>query len=338
MSDNQPSDDNSLELQMIEYCLGLLPEQEHKQFARRLSEDAELRARYQELSDPLHTLNDYHVEVPKDLRGRILSSSRMSGLIRRQQEAELPAKEKRSRLTLPWVLREFSAAAAAIVIILSTWAVTANHARQQQYKALCGSQLAGMGTGLANYQIDHPGQLPQIRLAEGDSWYDFDKKKPRRQHLFLLVKMKYVDPKLLACPAAKVRLTLTPQDLDELSDFPDSIPVTYSFQNLYGDHKFSEEQRRQRWAHPAHMAVMADQTPLLSNEGLQPVLSPQSQSPNHRTLTTEGQNVLFLDGSALWKTAPLVGPQEDNIWQAGQLDRYHGNEVPSRPDDSFLTN
>lgn len=332
MNANDANDKQTSE--MIEYRLRLMAADERARFAKRLAEDDDFQARYHEVTGSLDALDEYNILAPKDLQENILSAVRTGRLIETQRGQ--PAK-RGDRLAVLSGFRELLAAAAAILIVVSTWTVTARSVRHQSLKTLCSSQLGAVGTAIARYAHDHRDNLPVAKVAGGETWYDAKTGRPRRPHLFIIVKNRYVSPRVLVCPAGtKVKLRL-PADWREQDDFHPAMHVTYSFQNLYGDNRFSPRQRRQRWDSPAHMAIMADQTPLLQNDKLLHAFKPLSQSPNHdRAMVGKGQNILFLDGRVIWQQAPVVGLVRDNIWQAGTLDTYTGTEVPTEPTDSFL--
>jgi hypothetical protein len=90
----------------------------------------------------------------------------------------------------------------------------------------------------------------------------------------------------------------------------------------------------------SRMALLADKNPLFVprdprfGPGLtyDDRLPETSASPFHRS---QGQNVLIGDGHVFWSTRPVL-PNGDNIWLAGDLKRYYGDETPAGPNDSFL--
>ena len=49
-----------------------------------------------------------------------------------------------------------------------------------------------------------------------------------------------------------------------------------------------------------------------------------------------GQNVLYLGGSVVWAETAAVGVDDDNIYLAGDVLEYAGDEAPADDTDSFL--
>jgi len=336
MDTNDPNDNQLLEMQIIEYRLGLMTPQARARFADRLRQDRDLRARYDQIAGTVDVLDEYKVLVPNDLQETIIAATRAVAPIDAAVHHTKPSGRRGDRLAIFSGLKELLAAAAAILIVVSTWMATARSVRHQSLKALCASQLNIAGTGIARYANDYPDQLPVAKVAPHVGWYDRRAARPRRHHLFILVKKGYIDPETLLCPASGAVKPKPVKNLDQLDDFTAAMSVTYSFQNLYGEHRFTLRQRRQRWDRASQMAIMADRTPLLKNNKLVHVLKPFSQSPNHHSLMGGGQNILFLDGSVVWQWAPVVGGDGDNIWQAGTVSRYTGRELSVGPTDAFL--
>ena len=48
--------------------------------------------------------------------------------------------------------------------------------------------------------------------------------------------------------------------------------------------------------------------------------------------------MLYVEGHSGWYTEPTIGVAGDNIYRAGQLVRYQGNEQPVSVTDTFLVN
>jgi hypothetical protein len=344
MTPNDMNRQAELEMEIIAYRLGHLSDDDARRFAQRLADDAELRRIADELSDPLDALDSYNIYIPKDLHARVMSAVRTSRLLKlHTDDADLTdasgrTPRRRAFAGILHALKELSVAAAAVILITSLWTVTAREARDNSYRAMCAANLGSVGTAIARYYNDHPNQLPMARLASADRWLDPQTGQPRRPHLYLLVKHGYTEPKILVCPAAYVKcVSCCPSSqLRQYSDFTATVPVTYSFQNLFGDNRFTPRQLTRRWENAADMAIMADRTPLIADTGLSQDFTPQSTSPNHLSLIFRGQNVLFLDGRAAWQRSPVIDRSHDNIWQIGQLSNYTGTEVPEDPTDVFL--
>lgn len=345
MTPNDINRQAELEMDIIAYRLGQLSDDDAQRFAQRLANEPELRRLADELAEPLDALDSYNIDVPKDLHARIMSAVRTSRLLKiHADDADLDrrwtdAHPRRTAFAgILHALKELSVAAAAVILIASLWTVTAREARDHSFRAMCAANLGSVGTSLARYYNDHPNQLPRAQLASADRWLDPNTGRPRRPHLYLLVKHGYTEPKILVCPAAYAKCAerCSAERLRQCSDFTAEIPVTYSFQNLFGDSHFTPRQLTRRWENAAQMAIMADRTPLVADTGLNRDFTPQSTSPNHISLVFRGQNVLFLDGRAGWQATPILARSHDNIWQIGEISSYTGAEVPQDPTDVFL--
>ncbi len=285
----------------------------------------------------LQPLAAYHVPVPDGLKAKILMSVRKPSLsvegILQDYTADGPS---RRRIIFNRFV-DFLATAAAILMISTAILLSSSHARQQARKALCAGNLGVLGSAVTSYANEFYNQLPYAKTAGNLVWYDAEKKKPCRAHLFILVKKNYVLPQYLVCPEENfTNKNINQKELSTLNDFPQKMIVSYSFQNLFGDQKFSPQLRQQRWQQAQQLAIMADRTPLLmTDEQLKPELgSGNTFSGNHSNL--KGQNILVLDGRVLFQQSPYFGPRKDNIWQAGTIQRYNGQEIPADATDSFL--
>jgi hypothetical protein len=285
----------------------------------------------------LQPLAAYDVPIPDGLKAKILLATAKPSLsvegILQDYTSEGPS---RRRIIFNRFV-DFLATAAAIIMISTAILLSSSHARKQARKALCAGNLGILGSAVTSYANDYYNQLPYAGTPGNPAWYDMEKKKPCRAHLFILVKKNYVLPQYLVCPEENfTNKNINPKELSALHDFPQKSIVSYSFQNLFGDQKFGPQRRQQRWQQAQQLAIMADRTPLLlTNEQLMPELdSANIYSKNHSNL--KGQNILVLDGRVLFQQSPYFGPKKDNIWQAGSIYRYNGQEIPADVTDSFL--
>jgi hypothetical protein len=291
----------------------------------------------EQIKSLLQPLSAYDVPIPEGLKEKILLAAKtptlsLEGIL---QDYTSQGPSRRRIIFNRFV--DFAATAAAILMISTAILLSSGYARQQARKALCAGNLGILGSAVTSYANDYYNQLPYAGNAGNFNWYDADKKKPCRAHLFILVKKNYVLPQYFVCPEENfTNKNLSQKDLATLNDFPKNMIVSYSFQNLYGDRKFSPQLRQQRWQQAQNLAVMADRTPLLlTNERLKPDLDSESVfSGNHPKL--KGQNILVLDGRVLFQQSPFFGPKQDNIWQAGTIRQYNGKEIPADATDSFL--
>lgn len=320
---------------LVEYHLGLLSTGELEQTASRLEQDQELRQLSNHIEKALAPLDGYEVDIPVGLDRKIKLAIRAQKIntdtLLKDLSAHAPTTSERSIFNR-WA--DFVGTAAAILLICSAVTLSTDHTRRQARKMLCASNLGIMGSALSAYANDYYNQLPQASTASNSTWYDSERQTPRRGNLFILVKRNYVKPEYFACPEDSSP-QVAHKDFSRYNDFPSGSVVSYSFQNLHNDRAFRTRQLQLRWLNAPAMPIMADRTPLLKKNRLNPDLTSENTfSGNHTRL--KGQNVLVLDGQVLWQTTPVFGPQQDNIWQAGQIRKYKGVETPVDPVDCFL--
>jgi hypothetical protein len=317
---------------LMAYHLGALSDEEMLSAEKRISSSEAMKQQSNTLQDTLSPLSEYEVDIPAGLAQKIKFSVRAQSITVDSllTQSASPAKK---RLFFGRIA-DFVATAAAVLLIGSALLLSTGHARQQAQKALCAGNLCSLGSALGSYAADYNHQLPSAQLTSSEPWYDTENRQPRRSNLFILIKKRYTSPDFLICPEERMRSVIV-KNLAQLRDFPAGTVVSYSFQNLNGDRQFGPGALQKRWDLAPHMPVMADRTPLMRMNTLAgEITSDKMLSPNHASLG--GQNILVLDGRVTWQNTPVFGPQRDNIWKAGQIQRYSGREVPSGPVDCFL--
>ncbi len=335
MNTQRPNNRNELTDKLIAYHIGLLSEEESAEFKRKIDSDRKLAELSEQIRAILAPLDLYDVDVPDELYDNIIMQAHGTEVSTEQIIREI-ANEPVSRKKI--IFRRFAdfvATAASIALIVSAILLGTLHIRHQTRKAVCAGNLGIAGSALAAYANDFPNQLPFAKVS-ANQWYDRAHHKPRRPHLFILVKHRYLDPKFLICPEETHRpsVVIRIKKLGQYNDFPKGMIVSYSFQNLFGDTKFTPRQRYLRWEKAGQLAVMADKTPLLKANMQLPADIDKMLSPNHSA--EGGQNILSLDGRVIWRKSPLLGVNKDNIWQAGNIRKYQGTETPASPTDVFL--
>ncbi len=330
---------NEIAEKLIAYHLGLLSEQEKAELESRICAENELSELSEKIKASLLPLEYYQVDVPVELYDKIVMQVHRDELTTEQIIADISKEGVSNRKYVFRRISDFVAMAASIALIVSAILLSVSHVRHQARRAICAGNLGVVGTGLACYANDFANQLPFARVS-ANRWYDKDVHRAYRPHLFLLVKNHYLDPKFLVCPedSRGYGILLTGKDLNNYNDFPKGSVVSYSFQNLFGDSKFSPRERYLRWERARQLAVMADRTPLLSSGIGGKLRLPNNitemLSPNH--IFERGQNILSLEGNVVWQDSPLFGVNRDNIWQAGDIKEYRGTETPVSATDVFL--
>ncbi len=340
MSAQRPDRQNDEIVDMlIAYHLGLLDESEAASIETRISSDEELSEVSERIKSSIYPLEFYDVDVPDELYDKIIVRVHGTEITTEQIIQRIAEEPIGKRKIIFRRLADFIATAASIALIVSAILLSTSHIRHQTRKAICAGNLGIVGSSIASYANDFPNQLPYSKVSVG-KWYDNAHKRARRPHLFILVKHRYLDPKFLICPEDRckpVNIQITHNVLESYNDFPEGSVVSYSFQNLFGDTRFSPRERYLRWERAQQLAIMADRNPLLKSSGTSlrlPVDVNKMLSPNH--IKEYGQNILSLDGHVVWQKSPLFGIEKDNIWQAGNIKEYHGTETPVNATDVFL--
>ncbi|MFA5865700.1 MAG: hypothetical protein WC975_13585 [Phycisphaerae bacterium] len=336
MNLNQSNNFDDLFDQVLDYYLGAFSPQEERRMEDQIRSDPQTESVLRHIHSMLDPLKDYEVPIPAGLEQKIFSSVKTSKPSVEEILQDFTVAGSSRRRIIFKRFADFAATAAAVLLISSAILLSTGHVRQQSRKMFCAENLGMLGSALASYSSDYPQQLPYAKIASNGAWYDGQNNQPRRMHLFILVKGNYARPQFLICPEEKSNpKPILVKDMPKLNDFPENMIVSYSFQNLNGDQKFSPALRQIRWLRAQNMAIMADRTPLLTQDRLNPVLkSGPVFSTTHGRL--RGQNILSLDGRVTWQQTPLFGPRQDNIWQAGNIQRYYGKEIPADSLDSFL--
>jgi hypothetical protein len=242
----------------------------------------------------------------------------------------------RSGPGLPVRLSEIVAVAAMVLIGVSlALPVLARH-RAESMRIACEANLAASGRAFGQYAADYLDVMPRGRIEQGSPWYrvgytynDILPVRSNSANLYMLARMRYVDPTTLGCPEnahAPRHMTADMYDWSRPDD------VSYSYQNQFGH-------RATRMSQYPNLAMMADKNPrfnIRAEDGMKlyylSVLPDSTVSSMH---TMRGQNVLYADGSVWWSTHPIM-PNGDNIWLASGISSYNGTETPAALDDAFL--
>lgn len=214
-------------------------------------------------------------------------------------------------------------------------------AHDRAIQARCASRLRQIGRGIEAYANDHKGRLPSTRPSLGPRVLPdltnagFDQSDPFSPQIptdnvpaaiYLLVRTGHASPKTFICPA-------TGQIADQLaakgdvarSNFTDvARNLSFGMQNPYGDE--SALASGFQWmlnGLPPSYPLAADRgpapgaatiRPLASLVGIIP-LAHAGRSDNSDNHDGAGQNVLYSDGSVVFRTTPLAGVDNDHIYQ-----------------------
>lgn len=204
----------------------------------------------------------------------------------------------------------------------------------------------GYGPGTVDFSVIGWNVDQQARQANSNS-----------RNLFLAVRLKYVQPRMLVCPATDDEPAPLRGAGSTYHDFAVGSGQGYRNRLSYSYHLQFAGRKGQpgcpiRADSPPGMALLADRSPMLVYPGGPvgggtvaqyvglPAATPAewANSFNHNCA---GQNVAFVDGRVLWFDRPTAGVDDDNIYtvwlgpdrQGGDVDRA---SMPQGPTDSFL--
>ena len=328
----EQSEKNPADL-LLEWHLNLLDDGDRLLVEAELQRDAGLRAKSDRLGRILRPLDHWTVSTgPADLAERVLyaverTTSRNVAVFTPVAEGTEPA-----LFRFPFFrLRDLSAAAACILLLLSVSIPGVSALRARSQRTLCANNLSDIFQGLGAYQATFAGALPFAGIAQNAAWLpgrdDRTNYASNSRHIFLLLKHRFVvRPDAFLCPCAKDAEPMKIADLAHCDDFSSERNIRFDSLNLAGP---SPNIRP-----TAAIAYLADANPLFIgahfNEGIDPQIA---NSPAHGG---RGQTVLILDGRAEYLRSPIYGAHKDNVWVIEGVRRYTGNEVPTRSDDAFL--
>jgi hypothetical protein len=223
------------------------------------------------------------------------------------------------------------AAVAACVLVLAVVLVPSlRQARRAALQGQCASNMMEIGRAIGAYADRNREHLPSV-LDEKSQWLRAGNRPAvsNSAALFQLVKAGLAAAPAFQCPAQGGGVLAVREGMN---DFPGAEYVQISY-----PHTVSPEGplRRDRYtpAEAEAMPIAGDQSPVFVGGCFRPegVLAPAS--PNHGGA---GQNVLYLNASVRWVTNPNVGVGRDNIFLAGTLVTYRGDEGPVSRTDTFL--
>jgi prepilin-type processing-associated H-X9-DG protein len=324
---------------LFDYCMGLTSEQESAQ-AQELVFSNEQAAKF--VTSIKASLSPLESITPEECPDELAEGTiwRIKQTLRTSQVGlnQLLAAEQK-RKTGFWHNIFGRLATAAVFVIVGTGAITAwnvgtNYARQMSWQTKCGSQMAGLFTGLSNYRNDNNGQMPALASAPGDPWwkvgYQGSENVSNTRKMWVLVKNGYLKSDAFVCPSYKAcSLNCNPK---EYNDFPNRNLVTYSFR--IGCPKAGLEKM-------GRQVIIADKSPIFANVSASEkelIINISDEllkrnSPNHGG---RGQNVLFCDGSVVFVKGHTVDVSLDDIYTIQNTHTYQGVELPASEADAFL--
>jgi len=325
MSQN-PSRDEQL---LIDCILGCATPEEAREAQERLAQEESLHRLKVSLDNTFAALDLLpEVEAPADLASR--TAARVA-LVRAGEAYVARRESARPWTTGTFSLRELVAVAACILLLVAVFVPSLRQARRAALQNQCASNVGQIGTALSAYASQNEERLPSV-LDEKAQWLRAGGQPAvsNSAALFRLVKGGLAAAPAFQCPAVGGG-TFAVQD--GMNDFPGTEYVQVSYQ-----HTASPEGplRRDQFspAEAESMVILADQSPLFLGGSFHPEAVGAGTSPNHGGA---GQNVLYLNAGVRFVNNPNVGVGQNNIFLAGNLVDYRGDERPVSRTDTFLT-
>jgi prepilin-type N-terminal cleavage/methylation domain-containing protein len=241
-----------------------------------------------------------------------------------------------------FTLVELLVVLAIIAVLIAILIPALSAVRERANRVKCMSNLRTIGQGMRIYAHDNNNHYPRTLYVDGSNpTYFKDEARPdpfRGPNLyensitggmFLLVRYRIVKLENFLCPSSNQELDrvfsasgveIPPTNRTNFKHtHPGSGTLSYAFANQYPPTYFYRSSVRD-FKHspsaPADNAIAADR-----NDGVDRYRTRNPDAPrddmkamNSRNHKSEGQNVLFNDGSVQWCKSPFVGYAGDHIY------------------------
>ena len=330
---------------LLDLYLGQLDAETQAWLEAELRLDAELRVKYERLTQVLAPLDSWEVAPPPaDLTQSVLRHVKQRTL---PTVAASDSEKLTSTTTIPfptqvteratgggrgWYFawRDIAAIAACILLLFTVMVPGLSRMRSRAQQMSCAENLSAIHQGTAAYNASFGG-LPFAGSDPGRSWLpDQASSQPHQsnsRHPYILIRLNQVSPAKFVCPADRQAQPMDLASTPDYDDFPTRRNLSFDTLNMTGP--------MPSYRTSPDLAYMSDHNPLFVRGEFDESLDPdEANSPTHRS--GAGQNVLFLDGRVEWLTSPVYGPRRDNVWLIGQVRHYTGSETRLEPDDAFL--
>lgn len=317
--------DLSVQQDVVAYVLDSLDADERVVFEARLLREPGLSERVVAMRRVLKPLGAWEADEPaagsvEAIMRRVANTTPLEYVASTSALGPVSAHES-GRRGFGISLREIVAVAACILLMVGVFVPGMARRRARQTQIACGFNQAGLFRGLSQYATAFSGQLP--RTAGPKNWLQ----QPNRMNIAPVIRMRFLSPSVTFCPSQ-------PADIDAPAAYANprrflaTVKVRfYSIQNLYGPVP--------RMTAPYAVPLVADPNPMFPNGAFDPQADPAANSSAHGG---KGQNVLLLNGAVRFFKQPILQPQRDNIWEAGNTPTptYTGTETQQSATDAFL--
>jgi len=335
---------------VFDHSLGVTSEHETAEAERLLAssrEAAQLHLSFKAALSPLDSLEPELCpdEISERTIQRLVEQAQADLAPGRLEELLAAERSRGVTLRIPFLRNwgEVAAVAAVIVLILSGLFPAVGMMRQKQWQARCGQRLGGIHNGISSYVADHDGLLPAVPVTPGAPWwkvgYQGQENHSNTRRAWLLVKNRYVEPSLFACPARRLsrKVDFDSLEVEQYNDFPGRAYIHFSV-------RVCCPKTTQRGL-VAKRVLMADLNPLSErfpedhSSSLSIELCQELMSSNSRNHDSRGQNLLLCDGSVEYVRVRRSSISEDDIYTLQAMScgsKVDGREYPSCETDTFL--
>lgn len=301
---------------LLGYHLGICEEHDRATAETVLKESPTARVQVEALERTLRPLDCYRVEHPTGLVNTVLDRVqrgktipfRRGGAGHRTLEATDSVAGSRPLMSM----KELLSLAAAIALFAGVFLPSYQRARMTAAQNLCLDHMRQLGSAMGSYVAASDGMLP-YSPATMSMWSPTSGTLPQAgKNLQQLQQANILTNKrLLTCPGG-----------DECAGFRPE----YNFQLYLMPLRIDSL--------PARMPIASDSNPLIEGGRYLPVdalRNSDAHGPN------AGQNVLYLDGAALWQNRPTVGIKNDDIFKSNDPSSYGKRQsAKAIGDDVFL--
>jgi hypothetical protein len=331
-----------IEFLLLDLHLNRIEPGQSLQVEEALASSAELASQSRALRDMLTLLDRYEVAEPSgDLVDQVMlridSEPHVIPFPKERAMAALRTGQEAATMAV-LSLRELVAIAACITLFVGVFVPGYFKAQNVARRTLCRNNLQQVYAGLVSYSNQNNAYLPFTGFVPNASWMSTRAPNVRRVSatgpLFAVLRGGYVpNSRVFICPSAPNSRPMVADNYAEFTDFAEPANISYSFQHVNRPHG----RRLDTMEH--EMVLAGDRNPYLDGQAVHQ-LSPYDERGANSITHEEGagQNVIYVNGTDGWFTQPTIGVNQDNIYQAGQLQRYQGTEKPASETDTFLVN
>jgi hypothetical protein len=233
-------------------------------------------------------------------------------------------------------LRELIAIAACITLFVGIFVPGYFKAQNIAIRNRCLDNLRQIWGGTSEYAAANNGNMAYFGFNPEAYWLPTRASNVQRvsntKQAYVLRKGNFVrDTLVFICTASPNARPMRADNYAEFDDFaePANSSYSYGYNNTPRPIKLAEI--------PTGMGLAGDHNPFFDANAagtLNPYDEASGNSPAHGN--SAGQNVVFVSGWAGWFRQPTVGVDGDNVYRAGKLGRYLGNETPVCPTDTLM--